>query len=65
MLKRRPPHDLHQMLLWYVGEYVHVQNTSEIESARDLLMEADKNCLKIHDVRGFVIRWKVNCTRNM
>ena len=46
MLKRRPLGDLHQMIPWYVGEYTQVQNAIDFESARELLMEADKKLVQ-------------------
>ena len=41
MLKRKPPHQNHQMLPYYVGKYEPKQNNIDFESAKDNLMKED------------------------
>ena len=43
MLKRKPAHDYHQMLPYYIDEYEAGQNNFDFESAKKVLMEAGKN----------------------
>ena len=42
ILKRKPPNEHHQMLPYYKGIYEHKQNNIDFESAKEILMEADK-----------------------
>ena len=40
-LKRKPPHEKHQMLPYYVGKYELMQNNIGFESAKEILMKED------------------------
>ena len=43
--KRRPLNDIHQMLTWFLGEYTPAQK-NDFETARGLLLEADKKMVE-------------------
>ena len=46
MVKRKPPNGKHQMLPYYEGIYEAKQNNINFESAKEILMEADKKMVK-------------------
>ena len=46
MLKRKPPNEKHQMLPCYEGKYEPKQNNIDFESAKNILMEADKKMVE-------------------
>ena len=46
MLKRKPPNEYHQMLPCYEGKYKPKQKNFDFESAKKILMEADKKMIK-------------------
>ena len=52
LLKRQPPNEKHQMLLWYVGQYTPKTYIFIFESAKDVLVSAEKQMLKVHVLRG-------------
>ena len=45
MLKRKPPNEYHQMLPHYEGKSETNQNNIDFESAKNILMEADKKMI--------------------
>ena len=46
MLKRKPPNQYHQMLPYYGGKYEPKQNNIDFESAKNILIEADKKMIE-------------------
>ena len=46
MLKRKPPNQYHQMLPYYGGKYELKQNNVDFESAKIILIEADKKMIE-------------------
>ena len=43
MLKRKPVNQYHHILPYYIGEYEPKQNNVAFKSAKEVLIEADKN----------------------
>ena len=46
MLKRKPPNEKHQMLPYFEGNYEPMQNNIDFESAKEILMKADKKMVE-------------------
>ena len=45
MLKTKPPNEEHQMLPHYEGKYESMQNNTDFESAKGILMKEDKKMI--------------------
>ena len=56
MLKRHPPNKNHEMLPLYEGVYEPTQNKIDFESAKEILMEADKKWLNKDDFREYIMQ---------
>ena len=52
MLKRKPPNEKHQMLPYYEGKYIPKQNNNDFETAKEVLVEADKKMVKNRPFEG-------------